>query len=146
MFATAARGRQDNLCWLSPAITVDGQSGVRPRSVDALPFLRKLVALSAPVAQLDRASDYGSEGLKFESSRVRIFAGPGRNLVLSPLARGTKVVRFCPMKPVLASILLSLLASCASKEDNPPPDPAKARAEAKARDDFAKTLPKPVDR
>src|SRR5262245_50919217 len=25
----------------------------------------------APVAQLDRASDYGSEGLKFESSRVR---------------------------------------------------------------------------
>ena len=40
-------------------------------SVDALRFLRKLVALSAPVAQLDRASDYGSEGLKFESSRVR---------------------------------------------------------------------------
>src|ERR1041385_8023409 len=27
--------------------------------------------LSAPVAQLDRASDYGSEGLKFESSRAR---------------------------------------------------------------------------
>ena len=28
----------------------------------------------APVAQLDRASDYGSEGLRFESSRVR-FSG-----------------------------------------------------------------------
>ena len=25
----------------------------------------------APVAQLDRASDYGSEGLEFESLRVR---------------------------------------------------------------------------
>ena len=25
----------------------------------------------APVAQLDRASDYGSEGCKFESCRVR---------------------------------------------------------------------------
>jgi hypothetical protein len=42
-------------------------------AVDATAFLRKLVALSAPVAQLDRASDYGSEGLKFESSRVRHF-------------------------------------------------------------------------
>ena len=41
-------------------------------AVDGSAILRKLVALSAPVAQLDRASDYGSEGLKFESSRVRI--------------------------------------------------------------------------
>ena len=27
----------------------------------------------APVAQLDRASDYGSEGCKFESCRARHF-------------------------------------------------------------------------
>ena len=27
-----------------------------------------------PVAQLDRASDYGSEGLGFESLRVRFFS------------------------------------------------------------------------
>ena len=33
------------------------------------PFLN-----GAPVAQLDRASDYGSEGLRFESSRVRFSA------------------------------------------------------------------------
>src|ERR1700730_17605707 len=33
-----------------------------------------LAALKAPVAQLDRASDYGSEGLKFESSRARFFS------------------------------------------------------------------------
>ena len=49
---------------------------------DACLFLRKLVALSAPVAQLDRASDYGSEGLKFESSRVRHI--PGRLSHMSP--------------------------------------------------------------
>ena len=45
--------------------------GVFQRHLTPLMFLRKLAALSAPVAQLDRASDYGSEGLKFESSRVR---------------------------------------------------------------------------
>jgi hypothetical protein len=31
----------------------------------------------APVAQLDRASDYGSEGLKFESSRVHLLDSQG---------------------------------------------------------------------
>src|SRR5690606_29073198 len=36
------------------------------------PFLRRqfLAPSYAPVAQLDRASDYGSEGLRFESSRA----------------------------------------------------------------------------
>ena len=32
----------------------------------------------APVAQLDRASDYGSEGLEFESLRVHIFLSQSR--------------------------------------------------------------------
>src|SRR5437868_3316621 len=31
--------------------------------------------LDAPIAQLDRASDYGSEGLRFNSSWVRQFFG-----------------------------------------------------------------------
>jgi hypothetical protein len=38
---------------------------------DALLSRRKLADSRALVAQLDRASDYGSEGLKFESSRAR---------------------------------------------------------------------------
>src|SRR5919106_4521157 len=38
----------------------------------ASPLPRKLADSRAPVAQLDRASDYGSEGLKFESSRARV--------------------------------------------------------------------------
>jgi hypothetical protein len=40
---------------------------------DASCFLRKLADSRAPVAQLDRASDYGSEGLRFESPRARAF-------------------------------------------------------------------------
>jgi uncharacterized lipoprotein len=54
------------------------------------------------------------------------------------------VVNFSGVKPVLASILLVLLASCASQENTP--DPAKIRADERAREDFAKQLPKPVDR
>ena len=34
-------------------------------------FLNTFLKLIAPVAQLDRASDCGSEGQRFESSRVR---------------------------------------------------------------------------
>src|SRR5437016_280875 len=37
-----------------------------------------LALFHAPVAQLDRASDYGSEGLGFDSLRVRHFATPAR--------------------------------------------------------------------
>jgi hypothetical protein len=37
----------------------------------ASPLPRKLADSRAPVAQLDRASDYGSEGLVFESPRAR---------------------------------------------------------------------------
>ena len=51
----------------------------------------------APVAQLDRASDYGSEGLKFESSRVhlprrQVLAAGGKFLSLrSGLRHGIQV-------------------------------------------------------
>ena len=51
----------------------------------------------APVAQLDRASDYGSEGLKFESSRVRTYEKAGfvcqRIICLLPLCcpLGTRI-------------------------------------------------------
>jgi hypothetical protein len=48
---------------------------------DASPLLRKLTASQAPVAQLDRASDYGSEGLRFESPRARGFSGNCRHYV-----------------------------------------------------------------
>src|SRR5437588_1275309 len=46
--------------FLPPCAKVDGQALFNIVSI-----------LPAPVAQLDRASDYGSEGLKFESSRAR---------------------------------------------------------------------------
>ena len=39
-----------------------------------------LALLGAPVAQLDRASDYGSEGLGFKSLRVHQFLPCGRRL------------------------------------------------------------------
>src|SRR5438034_1949667 len=42
--------------------------------VDASAFHPQIKrSLRAPVAQLDRASDYGSEGLRFESPRARFF-------------------------------------------------------------------------
>ena len=50
------------------------------------------------------------------------------------------------MKTVLGLIFLGLLTSCASKQDSVLQDPSEAKAEAKARDDFAKTLPKPPER
>jgi PEP-CTERM motif len=43
---------------------------LRPK-VDGQALFNIVSILPAPVAQLDRASDYGSEGLKFESSRAR---------------------------------------------------------------------------
>jgi hypothetical protein len=50
------------------------------------------------------------------------------------------------MKPVLGLILLCLLTACASKSNDALQDPTEIKAEAKARDDFAKTLPKPPER
>jgi type IV pilus biogenesis protein CpaD/CtpE len=50
------------------------------------------------------------------------------------------------MKPVLASILLGLLAACANPNETPAANPGPTKTEIKARDDFAKSLPKPSDR
>jgi hypothetical protein len=41
------------------------------------PSTATVALLPAPVAQLERASGYGSEGCRFESCRVRLAAGPG---------------------------------------------------------------------
>jgi type IV pilus biogenesis protein CpaD/CtpE len=48
------------------------------------------------------------------------------------------------MKAVLASMMFLMLAGCASQEEKPPTGPTKA--EVKAREDFAKNLPKPPER
>ena len=50
------------------------------------------------------------------------------------------------MKLVLAFVLLCSFAACASRPNESMQDPAQARAEAKQRDEFAKTLPKPPER
>jgi hypothetical protein len=112
-------------------------------AVDGPVFLRKLVALSAPVAQLDRASDYGSEGLKFESSRVRA-RGYGAFRQRPRDDAGVNASRLGAMKFLFALIFLSLLTACASRPEPPTmQDPKQAKADAKAREEFAKTLPKP---
>jgi hypothetical protein len=130
-------------------------------SVDAPIFLRKLPALSAPVAQLDRASDYGSEGLKFESSRVRMIAPDDlRNLFLVfrlissrcatrrilPVAPGSNKSKLQnPMKPIFVLIMLFLLAACANQPRENPTSPPPTKADIQARDEFAKSLPKPPE-
>ena len=48
------------------------------------------------------------------------------------------------MKAVLVLTMFLLLGACASQEEKPPTGPTKA--EVKARDDFAKSLPKPPER
>ena len=50
------------------------------------------------------------------------------------------------MKPVVALILLGLLSACANPNDTPVVNPGPTQTEIKARDDFAKSLPKPSDR
>ncbi|HSV64251.1 MAG TPA: hypothetical protein VLH83_12985 [Chthoniobacterales bacterium] len=50
------------------------------------------------------------------------------------------------MKTVVGLIFMCLLAGCASRPNDNMQDPSEARAEAKAREDFAKTLPKPPER
>ena len=49
------------------------------------------------------------------------------------------------MKLILVMISMLFLAACASKTDEPAPNPAATKADIKARDDFAKTLPKPPE-
>ena len=55
-------------------------------------------------------------------------------------------IHFAPMKPVLLSVVLFAVAACASKPNDNMQDPSQAKAEAKAREDFAKSLPKPPER
>ena len=47
------------------------------------------------------------------------------------------------MKPLLALILLGFLTACASRPNEALQDPSEVKAETKAREEFAKTLPKP---
>jgi hypothetical protein len=49
------------------------------------------------------------------------------------------------MKAVIGLIFMCLLAGCANRPNDNMQDPAEARADARAREDFAKTLPKPAD-
>ena len=50
------------------------------------------------------------------------------------------------MKTVIGLIFMCLLASCASRPNESMQDPTEAKADARAREDFAKTLPKPPER
>lgn len=50
------------------------------------------------------------------------------------------------MKLLFASILLCLVTGCASKPNNAMQDPSQLKADAKAREEFAKSLPKPPER
>jgi len=50
------------------------------------------------------------------------------------------------MKTVIGLIFMGLLASCASRPNESMQDPTEAKADARAREDFAKTLPKPPER
>ena len=49
------------------------------------------------------------------------------------------------MKVLFALIFLSLLTACASKQPPAMRDPGQSKADVKAREDFAKTLPKPPE-
>jgi uncharacterized lipoprotein YajG len=59
--------------------------------------------------------------------------------------RQNKVKLEIRMKAVLVLTMLLMLAGCASQNENVP-NTAAAKAEVKARDDFAKSLPKPAER
>jgi len=50
------------------------------------------------------------------------------------------------MKTVLGLILLCLLGACANNPSDTVPNPSQTKADAKAREEFAKTLPKPPER
>ena len=49
------------------------------------------------------------------------------------------------MKLILAFMISLMVAGCASQEEKPPPT-GPTKAEIKARDDFANSLPKPPER
>ena len=49
------------------------------------------------------------------------------------------------MKALLALILLGVVTGCASRPNDNMQDPTQMKADIKARDEFAKSLPKPQD-
>ncbi len=53
--------------------------------------------------------------------------------------------KLAAMKAVIALVLLGLLTGCASKPNESSQDPTEIKADIKAREDFAKSLPKPRD-
>ena len=61
--------------------------------------------------------------------------------VLSPIRRAT-------LQMVLVFGAIAMLAGCAGGPPPPPPpqNPAQAKADEKAREDFARSLPKPPER
>ncbi len=61
------------------------------------------------------------------------------------LAHPAKMSKLAAMKAVIALILLGLLTGCASKPNESMQDPTEIKADIKAREDFAKSLPKPRD-
>jgi hypothetical protein len=64
-----------------------------------------------------------------------------KNLTKLPIGRA-------PLKLALIFFTAAMLAACAGGPPSPPPpeDPAQAKAEAQAREDFARNLPKPPER
>jgi hypothetical protein len=50
------------------------------------------------------------------------------------------------MKSVFAFVLVCVLAGCANKQNEAMQDPGQVKADIKAREEFAKTLPKPPER
>src|ERR1700747_1480041 len=73
---------------VASALFRDLQQGLQRPSVDLLGsrFMRK----NAPVAQLDRASDYESEGRTFESFRARHKIRPFLHFELIPVGLGAR--------------------------------------------------------
>ena len=67
----ATSGKPVTPC-LPPRASRDGGNSFSCRALDFVLPSATLPILFAPVAQLDRASDYGSEGSEFESRRVQI--------------------------------------------------------------------------
>jgi hypothetical protein len=55
------------------------------------------------------------------------------------------VTRLRTMKFVFGLIFLSLMAGCASRPEGAMRDRTQTKADIKAREDFAKTLPKPPE-
>jgi len=63
----------------------------------------------------------------------------------SLLAHPAKMSNFAAMKAVMALVFLGLLTACASRPNEALQDPSEVKADTKAREEFAKSLPKPRD-